>query len=441
MKQHRCIQVEQIEVKISKLIKYIIKKSINILIIAIIFACLFPVTKYYLESRSGTNVNENDDENKYELMKLDVYQEQLEEYYKEYQSMLNYMETSIVMQLDYDNVYMLTMQFVVNASDEEIMDITTAYYNYYQNGDLAYDISVLDGMIDQKNISELIKVDCSSYANYETSSIINVKLYATNEEVCKKYVEIIKEAMQKFSKKLDENGKENEISVLSEAIDKRKATEVKTIQDSKNSYITNLDTNITNLKMKIEQCAVATSSASQEVGIETKFIVLGFIVGAFFAIIILSVIYIFSNKVKYAEEVAEYSDLTYLGSYRASKKTIIEKIFRSNCSNVLQKEIINNKIKMLYEIENEDIGAISVCRDKNAGYVEEMFAFDKQNAVRVRVIGDVIKDVEAMKLFSGSFKRVVVVISGEYAKYGQINDIIEICNIKNTDIIGYIYVE
>ena len=70
-----------------------------------------------------------------------------------------------------------------------------------------------------------------------------------------------------------------------------------------------------------------------------------------------------------------------------------------------------------------------------------MFAFDKQNAVRVRVIGDVIKDVEAMKLFSGSFKRVVVVISGEYAKYGQINDIIEICNIKNTDIIGYIYVE
>ena len=441
MKQHRCIQVEQIEVKISKLIKYIIKKSINILIIAIIFACLFPATKYYLDSRSGTNVNENDDENKYELMKMGVYQEQLEEYYKEYQSMLNYKETSIVMQLDYDNVYTLTMQFVVNASDEEITDITTAYYNYYQNGDLAYDMSVLDGMIDQKNISELIKVNCSSYANYETSSIINVKLYAMNEEICKKYVEIIKEALQKFSKKLDENGKENEISILSEAIVKRQAAEVKTIQDSINSYIADLDTNITNLKAKIEQCVVATSSVSQEVGIESRFVVLGFIVGAFFAIMILSVIYIFSNKVKYAEEVAEYSDLTYLGTYRASKKTIIEKLFRCNCSNVLQKEIINNKIKMLYQIDDENIGVISISGDKFAGHVDDIFAFDKQDAITVSVIGDIIKDVEAMKLFSNSSKRVIFVISGACTKYGQINDVIEICNIKNTDVLGYIYVE
>lgn len=445
MLNNKYIKVEQIEVKISELVKYIARKAILILMVSLIVAILLPVSKLYLDARVNANKNVESDEYKYEVMKLTRYETQLQEYYKQYESMVDYRDKSIIMNMDSNNVYVLSIQFIIEADREELTDIMTAYSNYYLNGDMAKDMCDLNNKIEEKYLDEIISVNCSNYSNYETSSVLNVKLYGMNEEFCGSYSSMIKEVIMEFGKKIDSVGRENEINILQEEIVKGSFSEIKVAQDSKNANLANLETNISNLKIEIEniksEVGVGNRLANTNEGFDIKYLFLGFGLGMCITVVGLSIIYIFSNKVKYAEEVAENTDMILLGKFKALENTLFDRFFKCKRNNELQKEIVINKIKMLYDTNNGKINAISVS-DKNYYHKAKSF-FEKLDisSTELCINGDITSDIDAMKLFDNSHENIVLIIYRGRTKYININDVLEICNIKKITVLGYIYVE
>lgn len=439
MKDNRLIQIEQIEVKINELVMYIIRKFVYIFAIAILFSISVPLLKYYLSIKMNDKAIGGEQE--YENQKLAIYEKQLDEYYRQYETMTDYSENSLLLKLDQDNTYALVIQFIIDTDTENLVDITTAYSNYYSNGNMSEEMKKLSDKNEGQYLEEIIRLNCSTYSNYESSSIINVKIYGDSEEFCKSYSEVIKKVIYDFSAKLNSADKKNEIKILSEEIVVGSFADIKSAKESKIAYIANLETNISNLSISIDEIRNSISVDGKNVAtkkiFDLKYVVIGFFGGIVLATIAFCIIYIFSNKIKYAKEISEYTNMLLLG--KISNNGTFNKKVNSGYDIDKQVELIINKIQMMYEIENKKINMISVSKDKDK--ITSVFKNVDIDAEQISVYGDITEDIDTIKRFKNSYDNIVLVMYARHTNYNHINDILKICYTKQSKILGYIYVE
>lgn len=446
MNQYKKIEINEVEVKFGELIKYLFRNIIGIVGFALLMMVVIPALILLLNKNSIDDDIAIQNEGKYNSQRLQMYKEQLSAYSKRYESLLNKQKESILMKLDPNDLYVLSIQFIVDTTDENEMDVMTAYSNYCLNGNLATDMFGMNNSIEEKYLNEIIKATCSDYSAYEISAVLDVKVYGYSEEFCISYANIVKESFALFSDKLTEHGKENRVEVISEKIFNGSDAGIKKIQDEINTSISTLELDIAKIKSNI--------SSLENNGVEIDdewddysnsehnilYVIIGFFGGLIIALIVVAIKYIFSNNIKYAEEISEYTGIVFLGKLKCSKNTIgtkiIEVLFRnSKYSNEIQEKIILSRLKVLYSVDGKnEIDVIGRCNEE----VIKNIKFDKFS---FNNIGDIIENPDSIERFDNASENVLLVISSSNTNYIYVNEILEFCNIRKTNIIGYIYVE
>lgn len=304
---------------------------------AIIFAVLLPGVKYVKDVytyQTTQNVSEEDVE---AAVFTKEEQQQIDDV-KDLQQLLdkqrNYMENSVLMNIDPYQECVLKLQYYVNSDykvnytrDNELdytSAITNAYVAYANDGMNQKDIWVdFEADLEEKYIAELISAESVS----DDMFIITVKYSDMNalEKISKSVQKNLNEQTQKLSGIIGSH----RLVLVSENIltqtDMALADSQKKVADLVNNYrtqITTLTSSMSEEQMKAVEQDVAkdadkdVSVAEEELqkpGLSKKYVVLGFLAGLFLAVMVLVCIDVMSNKLQAAEELVDYFKLRQFG--------------------------------------------------------------------------------------------------------------------------------
>lgn len=443
---------EQIEINIVEMFKYVCVRSLWVLLFAIVIAILIPLLKYAGDKRETTNIQSTSEEEMQEEEQLQNYMDNLEFYENVYQTEMNYRKNSILMKLDYKNINVGIIQFYVNANDEDLLDVMTAYSNYGNDGALLSDIYKLDNTVGETYLKEIIKLTCSNYSNYETSSVISVRVYAESEEDCSHYTQLVIQRLEEYSDLLNDVGIQNELNQFYEKYYIGQDSAVWTTQKNHNTTVKELENNITSIKNNIDMLksqmdvqADGSEKLASSVSFSIKYAIVGFALGLILAIIFFVIKYIISGKLKYPGELNEATGILYIGKIHGNIRNISEKIF----GDILFKDrfALVREESMIYKIkslcEHYKTTEVTVIGDKKAMDEEglnELTARLKKENVVMKMTGDVVSDITAMKSLTTDESVVIAIKSGS-TSYAYVEELVKLCAIKKSNIIGYIYID
>lgn len=449
MKECKQIKINEIEVKIVELLKYICRNIVSIIFVSLIIMIIVPSLKYLFDRM---NADSNDGTELYvwtETQKLKEYKEQLNIFNNRYLAEKEYKNQSLIMKLDSKNINIATLQFYVIAQEEMMLDVMTAYSNYADNGDLVADIYEMDKSVEAKYLKEIIKVNCSSYSNFDASAVINVKIYGENKEICSGYVDKVKNAFDNFSYLLNGVGIENEIKIFSETYHVGQDSNIRVLQENQNTLISKLESDIINLTTTIEmmqQNGIVSADEEEilkkEESFDMRYVILGAVVGIVISVIFLSIKYIFSGKIKYSEELAEYLNIPVFGEVNICKKSFGDKIFNKKFVDnwETQSKLISCKIaSMCVEESISQVDIIGLLEADMISKTEELTLKLEQEGIKLKVTGDIVNDFNAIKLFDKGEKAVIIAVAPKNTSYKYVNNVIEFCNIKKVNILGYVF--
>ena len=430
--QNTRLKREQIEVNIVELLKYILSKALLIILISVVFAVAIPTVKYISDKNSAKDMQNELNQGVNATTKLQDYIDRLDIYEKIYLSELEYRENSILMQLDYKKINEAVLQFNVNASEEHVFDVVTAVSSYGTDGGLFADIYKVDNAINEEYLSEIIKVAGSGYSSSEVSAVISVKIYGLNEESCKKYAGLVTNALLAYSDVLQTAGIENNLVKYYESYAVIQDTNVWNSQKNHNTTVSEILTDISNLEITISTLRnqgymsadeVQSGMLLDNVTFEFKYVILGFAVGVILAILVIAVKYIVSEKIKYEREFWEISGVDYIGNI-------------SKRSNDVQLDRLYYKIKSMCELCNTD--KVTFIGDFR-GYDKKVLSDFNKSGLTINDIGDVVNDVEALKKFEIN-DNVIITVSENITSYRELEELVKLCAVKQSNVLGYIYI-
>ncbi len=435
MEDNKKLDKKNIEINVFELVKYICKKAIWILVISLVIAGIVSIAKYVSDKNEygSTQSNSNDS---YESQKYESNLQHINFYEKAYESRKEYERESILMSLDSYNINVASIDFFIDAKEENIIDVMTAFSTYGNEGGLITDMYKKDSQIKEKYLYEIVSVSCSNYENYGTSSVMNIRVYGKTTEQCKHFVDIIKTVLNEYSARLNNIGIENNIKQCDESYFVDKDGNVFQIQKNFIDSLTEIENEITRLKEENSVYAaqgilpsgqIGTDKTEETVSFNIKYFILGLAIGLVLAVCVYAFKFILSGRVKYATELSEVRDIDYIGSIDKVKK------------NSAELEQLPCKIK--WTCEYHDTSNISVVGNflKATNDVEEFFKTNiKKLDINSKIVGDVVNDIDSMnKLMAGD--NVIVVVLENETSYNYVDSLMENCILKKVNIMGYIY--
>lgn len=444
IKESTMLKKEQIEINIVEMIKFIWSKSIWVIVCAIIIAILIPSLKYIVEKN-----NVEDTENIVEDVMTDSdilqsYTSSLEIYEKAYATEKDYRENSILMNLDYKNINTATIQFYVKAEEQMLLDALTAYTNYSNDGGLVSDVYKIDDTISERYLKEIIKVTCSNYGSYDVSSVIGIKVYGRDKDECSYYVGLVINALEAYSKLLNETGINHSIEKFYENYYMGQDSTVWTVQKNLTSTMTELENNITNIQtqidtlrengVKLPEEIENINSGEAKATFSIKYAIVGFVIGLILAIIFLIIKYMVNDKVKYATELSEITEISFIGEVLNKKEKCKDKYALVKSERLIYK--IQSICKYYKTNEITLIGNVESCSEELATISDRL----NKEEIKVKVTGDVVGSIDAMKAF-GSDESVILVALANETSYTYVEEIIKLCAVKESNVLGYIYIK
>lgn len=435
MDDNKKIDRRNFEVNVLELMKYIGKRFVVVLFISIAVAGIVLFAKYISDKNKFSTV-QGEEHISYESQMYESNLEQIKFYETAYESRKEYEKESILMSLDSYNINSATVDFFINGKEEDIVDIMTAYSLYGNEGGLIADMCEKDNSIKEKYLYEIISVTCSDYEDYGKSSVMNVRVYGKTREQCQHFVEIIKDVLNEYSTHLNDIGIENQIKQCNENYFVDKDGNVFQIQRNFIALLTEIEDEISRLKEEnalyekqgiVPSNQVGQDEATNKASFDSKFFIIGLILGLIVAVCVYAFKFILSGKVKYATELSDARDVEYIGSVHKSKKK----------SEGLQK--LSCKIKWICEYHNTDSISIVGGFSKLEPDVQELFnAKITECGVNSKIVGDIVNDVDAMdKVLPG--ENVIIAVLENETSYNYIDSLIENCILKKANIIGYVY--
>ena len=400
---------EEVQIDLMTLLHYILRKWRSIIVMMLIFAVaanLYSVKKSMAEVAAAGEAQEKSTEKAVEEIKTALTDDEIEQvelayrmysYNAEiYRDNEQYLENSAVMQLSPNEIptEMLSYQVKKDAAEEELVNILAMYENALLDEDTCTAVAAVFGeTYANTSVRELIKVEDTMNASHTdvvmtqgmNSGILNIRIYATDQEQCEQIAEIIKERMQVYTQQLQQTFGQFIVNSVAEQyymssdseINDQKSTAINAV-GSAYSAMQNASTGLTEdqkiyfdllVKPVEEENANATEQAVTTATtlpavqyVNIKYILIGLLAGMFLAVCYHAVVYIMTSTVKDVDEVKTVTMLPVFGSVLKSEKHCrynrvdrwIDSLFNNSKKedNELLLERIGHEIAMLAEQKN-----------------------------------------------------------------------------------------
>ncbi len=264
----------------------------------------------------------------------------------------SYQKNSIWMNLDAYNENVLTLRYYVDSdytfnyveenTSDYTEDVVAAYCSYVTSGQISDIVAKELNLQDQTNyISELITIAGGTASNW-SRNIFEIEVVYSDTETLEHIKSVITEAVEGQSDRISGEIGSHKLKMLTENISVRVDKNLILAQKEKNDAIYSYRTQLTALETNLsaEQQVALDQAINEEIEIDdagqvemirpsfsAKYVILGFIVGVFFACMWIFLELLFATKIQETEEFSKFFGMRILGELKAKEQK--KRIFHS----------------------------------------------------------------------------------------------------------------
>ena len=266
---------------------------------------------------------------------------------QEVDGMREYIDNSVIMQLDPYNLATGNLSFYLNvegAREADRNSLITAYEDFVTDGRLAAEILGSDRDISESELQYLISFESEDIPvmeeNYVLSdgssssqiqiagigesrpNVFRIQITAESAGKCADYMEAAKSALTDYSAQLQEQIAVHTVTLLAESQTERIDRSIQSYQNEVLNAYTSTFTQLKNMQTELEtvveeegETIVVGETVTYDSPVKeaVKFAVIGLVLGAFLAAFILVVIYLMSGKLQSTESFREEFGMPLLG--------------------------------------------------------------------------------------------------------------------------------
>ena len=456
---------------------YVLKKWRVLLVFILLFAVLLGVVKYRQDykianppvvTQSLLDVKNSLSKDDLLLVEQLVILNNRIDYRNEYRS------NSIMMNIDPFDEKTVTLQyFIDNENDEKSSDLIFAYRNYVLNGQLGKDV-VENLNLDTKPeyITELFQFESSDESSF------SVVIRHSDEEECAAIADEVKNLLNQYKTIVGSKVGEHQLTILSDD----KATvvddELDQIQREDQTYVESLKISLSGLRSSLTDTtttvlnnwdeilrleAEGDENVEQEenqvaqptqalVSVNGKYVLMGGLIGFFFATALLVLIYILSGKLRNKEEMNDLQ-VTNLGSvslkkYRKGLGGCVDKMLdrakRVGC------KMLSKEQQILYLVSNIQLACerasihkvciVSTEKCDNEELLNILKSELEKVSIELIYCSDVNYSSEALVSLS-QCGNAIIMEEQQKSYYKEIRNEIGLCKENKINILGSILVE
>lgn len=443
-------QVDNI-INIKDLFAEIIRKCWLIVICIIVFATALGGYKYMQRMQSQEEVAT-------ELSKEE--EEAVLEYVaavREYESVQEYCEDSILFTCNPYNVYQTELQYMISG-DVDVDDVATiraAYADYVLFGRLASDIFSNNKKYSEKALRDVIDTDYVIREQGETLKTVRIMIYAKDKQQSKILIKYVKEQIEAYTKEIKQTIGNHEFILLDENTVTVLKTDIKTTKEHHENYrdtlkdeVENVETQLSSVQMDyaLELLGKEVKSIDSPKEISLKeiliFVVLGGIIGAVFAIMVIIAFYFFTYQIKTEKEIEYLYSITHLGNCSVNKRGVFDKLadkvfYKNRCFDIEEnKEMIALKIIALCKEKNiQNICFVGKVSEDMKNCINIITDIIQKEGIEIFCIENILKDYDLKKTLS---KNIIYIGKLRETTVQEAKEQIEFCREQNLKIFGYV---
>ena len=304
----------------------LIKKKVAVGIFIVICAVLFGMLGIVQGGKAVTETEEQKQEIEEYNAKIAEYDSAIEdtqnaiaEADKQIESLQEYIDNSIYMQIDPNNIQTVSVQYGLKTSNN-VGNILNSFITYINDGGLKEELSDTDEDLKVKYWRDI--VSC-----YQSSNNLIVTVVHSDMDQAKRIMSIIKERVMNYVPKVKSLQGEFSLEELKTSEYVKTDTGVVNNQNNNRNNLKNYTTNRADLNNKLigfqnskktyieknEPDNLKAADTNTKV-LMVAYILLGILFGAVIAFIIVALKYIFGDTLRTANDIKE-SDLNLLGTY------------------------------------------------------------------------------------------------------------------------------
>ena len=394
-----------------------------------------------------------------------------------YEERKAYRDQAPIMQLDAGSFYRGEVIYYVDNSaagqeNGETVAIVNAYKAAMSSDALATGIKeVLGGEAETTHYSELIDFEAVSeelQLQAQENGVFSVVVYAKDQESCAAVTELVKEAVATEKSKIKSAlgnhnlviAKESVSQVADEtlriyqnSVSEEMKSQISSMADIKKSFTDSqkqyVDLVWEGVNQEQEEKAEEEAPAAN-VSVSKKMLVLGFLAGAFLAIVFWAAVYMMSGVVRPEDDFEKLLGCKLLGNVPVSENKkrkvfgfvdcLVIKLRHFN-RRFFEREKAYDMIAANVRIAMRSIGAKqviltgAVCGDSQTAVLEALTKRLEKDKIEIVLVSPILYDAEALEKMV-EIGNVVLVEKAELSLYDEVAKEIEVCMQQGVNLLG-----
>lgn len=419
----------------------LIKKKVAVGIFIVICAVLFGMLGIVQGGKAVTETEEQKQEIEEYNAKIAEYDSAIEdtqnaiaEADKQIESLQEYIDNSIYMQIDPNNIQTVSVQYGLKTSNN-VGNILNSFITYINDGGLKEELSDADEDLKVKYWRDV--VSC-----YQSSNNLIVTVVHSDMDQAKRIMSIIKERVMNYVPKVKNLQGDFSLEELKTSEYVKTDTGVVNNQNNNRNNLKNYTTNRADLNNKLigfqnskktyieknEPDNLKAADTNTKV-LMVAYILLGILFGAVIAFVIVALKYILGDTLRTANDIKE-SDLSLLGTYSALNQYKPD-LERSKMEvEVLAKA--KNADKVFFYVMSDDEVSKKVAKD----YEDSL----KASGIAVETGSNISESAEELKKMIACGNCVFIAEVGK-TTYRQLEQQTRLCERFQTAVLGCVVVE
>lgn len=440
--------MQQIIINVKDLCARIVSKMWRIIICACVFSVVLCAVKYCLDVKEYEN---SIDKNNVEQVESTVDQkgQLLVEYEKSISDHIKYLKESILMKINASSVNVVSLQYYIDCSEEDLVTIIAIYKDYVERGGLVQDLAKDGSAISSNYLQEIIHFNVSDVSSEYVDRIFSIDICGLSAEESDLLADQVAAKMPLAALSVFEENESN-CTLIRKSTHVRSVDWIKQQQITQRSYLEMVQSQYTTLKTNAElEGYVLGQESSQDIEIvaptiDIIYLFIGAMLGVMFALVTICVEYFMTQTVKYSEEIYYKTGLNYLGEQSVAKRSkwelLSDRVFYSERLNDSKDRIALLVTKIVTLCKNNHIDSIQMVGDyskETKSFLQKCFEDIERYDIKVQILGDVLSDIDTINGIT-NHSNVILVQTLEQTKYKTVAHQITFCEDAQANIIGYI---
>lgn len=464
-------------ISISDLIEYILRKIWIIISLAVIVALLCAGFKYVKDRAETVNdtdaISETDlmetlsDDEKQQVNNVLVLREKM-------QQQQEYVENSILMQIDPYNEDRIMLQFVIRDEAGRSADLLDAVKGYIENGIMADDLQGKFQDSDMRYTYELVSFESGTDLQnaQETADtfpgmdVFAVQVLHTSEESCRELADAVQDCLAGYQVRTGETLGAYQLELLDESYSKIIDSDLQSYQYGKIDSLLNIQDRVSSQTSALNEVQVQalTELLSDEeaaedgdnpaeaetetvpVSISKQYLALGALAGAILAIILIIIWYVTRGTLNLSMEFQSAFHIPSLGQVNLyERNNILVKVWRKITNKKKQlpleeeKQIVITNLKNYCRINQVKSILLTGSRDDLSAntWLQDVVNALRQDHITAEVLDSLMYSSETMEKIS-DFSDVALVETLHISRYDDVMKEIQNCIEQRIRIAGAI---